>query len=96
VLLFELSPVADQGANSAALQMSDALGSIVMIGAGGVLFALLHQTQPGVVTFGAIFAAMAAAGLVAVWVATRVRPPRDSGSAPGAPPQTRHADSAAG
>jgi MFS family permease len=73
VLLLELSPLADQGRNSAALQMSDALGSIVLIGAGGVIFALLHESQPGMVTFGAIFAVMTAAGLLAVWVATRVR-----------------------
>lgn len=73
VLLLELSPLADQGTNSAALQMSDALGSIVLIGTGGVIFALLHESQPGYATFGAIFAVMTAAGLVAVWVATRVR-----------------------
>lgn len=72
VLLFELSPVADQGANSAAIQMADALGSVMLIGVGGVLFALLQQQQPGAVTFGTIFAVMTATGVVAVWVATRV------------------------
>lgn len=75
VLLFELSPVADQGANSAAIQIADALASIVMIGTGGVLFALLHGTQPGVVVFGSIFGVMVAGGLVAVAVATRVAAP---------------------
>lgn len=75
VLLFELSPVADQGANSAAIQMSDALGSIVMIGAAGVLYSLLRLAQPGLVTFGAIFALMTLAGVSAVWVASRVATP---------------------
>jgi MFS family permease len=79
VLLFELSPVADQGANSAALQMSDALGSVVMIGTGGVLFAVLHDTEPGIVTFGVIFAVMVLTGLFATWVASRVRTHRPSG-----------------
>ncbi|HET7327798.1 MAG TPA: MFS transporter [Nocardioidaceae bacterium] len=83
VLLFELSPVADQGANSAAIQMADALGSIVMIGAAGVLYAVLRLQHPGVVTFGAIFAMMTLAGIGAVWVATRVADPvRRSRGAP--------------
>lgn len=72
VLLFELSPVADQGANSAALQMSDAMGSVLWIGAGGVVFALLHQTRPDTVVFGLIFALMVIAAALAVFVATRV------------------------
>ena len=39
VLVLALSPVAEQGANSAALQLSDALGSILLIGAAGAVFA---------------------------------------------------------
>ena len=40
VLLFEFSPVEDRGANSAAIQMSDSLGGLLVIGAGGVIYAL--------------------------------------------------------
>lgn len=39
VLLFELSPPEDQGANSAALQVSDALGTVLCVGGAGVLLA---------------------------------------------------------
>lgn len=39
VLLFELSPPQDQGANSAALQVSDALGTVLCVGGAGVLLA---------------------------------------------------------
>ncbi len=39
VLLFQLSPPEDQGANSAALQVSDALGSVLCVGGAGVLLA---------------------------------------------------------
>jgi NAD/NADP transhydrogenase alpha subunit len=42
VLVLELSPVEEQGANAAALQVSDAFGSIVLIGAAGAIFAGLH------------------------------------------------------
>jgi MFS family permease len=39
ILLLSLTPAADRGVNSAALQISDAVGSAVCIGAGGVLVA---------------------------------------------------------
>jgi MFS family permease len=42
VLLLELSPIEDQGTNAAAMQVSDAFGSIVLIGAAGAIFAGLH------------------------------------------------------
>lgn len=42
VLLLEQSPPAEAGANSAALQVSDAVGSIVGVGAAGAVFAALH------------------------------------------------------
>ena len=41
VLVLELSPVAEQGVNASALQVSDALGSIIMIGTAGAVFAAL-------------------------------------------------------
>ena len=42
VLLLEASPAAEQGANAAALQVSDSLGSILMLGLAGAVFAGLH------------------------------------------------------
>ena len=42
VLLLEASPAAEQGANAASLQVSDSLGSIIMIGLAGAVFAGLH------------------------------------------------------
>ena len=77
VLLFELSPVEDQGANSASLQLSDALFSVVFIGVAGVIFGSSQQhagpTSPMV--FAQILAVMATLALVGAWAAGRVRPP---------------------
>jgi hypothetical protein len=76
VLVLEQSPIADQGANSAALQVSDALLSTIMIGVGGALFAALH-VRPGSDTpaFVAIYAVMLAVALLGAALATRVRTP---------------------
>jgi hypothetical protein len=77
VLLFELSPVEDQGANSASLQLSDALFSVVFIGLAGVIFGSSQQhagpTSPMV--FAQILAVMATLALIGAWAAGRVRPP---------------------
>ena len=43
VLVLCLSPSGEQGANSAAMQVSEAIGSIVLIGLGSAIFAGLHQ-----------------------------------------------------
>src|SRR4029077_13880879 len=43
VLVLELSPPAEQGAHARALQVSDAFGSIVLIGLAGAIFAGLHE-----------------------------------------------------
>jgi hypothetical protein len=76
VLLFELSPVEDQGANSASLQLSDALFSVVFIGLAGVIFGLSHDaigdTSPEV--YAQILSVMAALALFGAWAAGRVRP----------------------
>jgi hypothetical protein len=74
VLVLEQSPVADQGANSAAIQVSDALLSTVLIGAGGVIFAALHR-GPGLDkdVFLIINAVMLAVALLGVLLAPRVR-----------------------
>jgi hypothetical protein len=54
VLLLEASPAAEQGANSASLQVSDSLGSIVMLGIAGAVYAVLHGRGSDGVAFLAI------------------------------------------
>jgi MFS family permease len=74
VLVLELSPVEDQGANAAALQVSDAFGSIVLIGAAGAIFAGLHTAggdNSGV--FLLIFAVMTVVAVTGAVLAPRVR-----------------------
>jgi MFS family permease len=78
VLLFDLSPTEAQGTNSAALQISDSLGGLVVIGAGGVVYALWRHSWPATQVFGLIFAMCFAVMLLAVWVAFRVRPSEPS------------------
>jgi MFS family permease len=74
VLLFELSPPAEQGVNSAAMQIADVLLATLTIAAGGSLFAALH-TRPGrdAGVFVLIFLLMCGIGLVGTAVAPRVR-----------------------
>jgi MFS family permease len=75
VLLLELSAPAEHGANSAALQISDALGSVGFVGLGGVVYATLqHQAGQDGAAFLTIFAVMAALALLGTLVAPRVRP----------------------
>lgn len=74
VLLLELSPTADQGANSAALQMSDALGSVLMLGVGGLLFGVLHDAVGAVGTFAPIYVVMALLAVAGIALAGRLRP----------------------
>jgi MFS family permease len=73
VLLLDISPVEQQGVNTAAAQMSDSLGNVMFIGLGGVLFAFLHQNVDAVGTYLPIFGAMILIGLVALTVSARVR-----------------------
>jgi hypothetical protein len=48
VLVLQLSPEREQGANSAALQISDAVGSTICIGLGGVVLAAGRAADLGV------------------------------------------------
>ncbi len=75
VLLFELSPIEEQGANSASLQLSDALFSITFVGLAGVIFGSTHEAsgQTGPSVFAAILAVMVALALFGAWAAGRVR-----------------------
>ncbi|MFJ6846236.1 MFS transporter [Streptomyces griseoluteus] len=73
VLLLKLSAPAEAGANSAALQISDALSNVVLLAAAGAAFAALGST--GAEAFAAVFLPMAAVALVGAWVTTRLRTP---------------------
>ncbi|MFE0460972.1 MFS transporter [Kitasatospora sp. NPDC058965] len=82
VLMLKLSPPAAAGANSASLQMSDALGNVLLVGLAGVLFAALGGgsvagAAAGIGARGAfavIFAVMTGVALVGAALAGRVRP----------------------
>lgn len=73
VLLLDISPIEQQGVNTAAAQMSDSLGNVIFIGLGGVLFAFLHERVDAVATFLPIFVVMILVGLGALAASTRVR-----------------------
>lgn len=87
VLLLKLSAPEEAGANSAALQISDALANVVLLAAGGAAFAALgggavgaaHTAAEGAgashpVAFVVVFLPMACVALVGAWVATRLEP----------------------
>ncbi|MEU1278245.1 MFS transporter [Streptomyces sp. NPDC005805] len=91
VLLLKLSAPEEAGANSAALQISDALSNVLLLAAGGAAFAALggaalgaaaHGTATTAATashpaaFAAVFLPMAAVALAGAWVATRLRVPK--------------------
>ena len=79
VLLFELSAPSEQGANSAAVQLSDGLGSVLAIGMGGVVYAALLGTASGTALFGSVFAVMVVIAAAGVLAAGRVRPAVEGG-----------------
>jgi MFS family permease len=67
VLMLDLSPATNQGANSAALQISDMVGSIIGIAAVGamVTFLGLDRIRTAVTIGDAVLAAIAIAGMIA-------------------------------
>ncbi|MEU6575912.1 MFS transporter [Streptomyces sp. NPDC046805] len=83
VLLLRLSAPEEAGSNSAALQISDALSNIVLLGAAGAAFAALGGGTVTSVTasansshpaaFAVVFLPMAGVALVGAWVSRRVR-----------------------
>ncbi|GGT15100.1 MFS transporter [Streptomyces kurssanovii] len=86
VLLLKLSAPEEAGANSAALQISDALSNVLLLAAGGAAFAALgggavgagHAVTDGVsgthpAAFTAVFLPMAGVALAGAWVATRLK-----------------------
>lgn len=83
VLVLELSPVAEQGSNSASLQVSDALGSVLAIGTAGALYATLsvadgHSAFP-YLAVDAVMAVICVAGALAT---PRVRPATSGADTP--------------
>ncbi|MEU3915853.1 MULTISPECIES: MFS transporter [unclassified Streptomyces] len=88
VLLMRLSAPEEAGANSAALQISDAVANVVLLAAGGAAFAALgggavgagHALDAGggashPAAFLVVFLPMACVALVGAWVATRLHEP---------------------
>jgi len=76
VVVLALSPVAEQGLNSAALQLSDALGTILFVGVGGALFAGLHtENGSNTAAFLTIYLVMASLAAVGVTLAGRIAVP---------------------
>lgn len=71
VILFKLSPPSEAGANSAALQVSDALSSVVLVAAAGTVFAALGGAAGA---FTAVLLPMSVLALAGVAVAARLRP----------------------
>lgn len=75
VLLLGLSAAGEEGRNSAALQVSDALGSVLGIGAAGAVFAALHTTDGAdAPAYALIWAGCAVVGVAAGVVGRRARP----------------------
>ncbi len=72
VLALELSPVAEHGETSSALQLSDVLGGVLGVAAATALFAALHVPGDDAGLFGMIFFGLAVVGLVAVPAGQRI------------------------
>lgn len=85
VLVMQQSPTSDQGANAAALQISDSTQSVLFIGLGGTVLAAGGGEAAGSGTFLIIFVVMAAVGLFAALVAPRVASPSAATGATEAP-----------
>ncbi len=82
VLMLQLSPPRDQGANSAALQVSDSLFAAVTIGVGGALYALGLRHGDGDWALRLVDLLMIALAVAGVLLAGRVRGGRASDTAP--------------
>jgi MFS family permease len=75
ILVLELSPPKAQGVNSAALQISEAVSSILLIGTGGAIFAAYRTYEPhGATPFLLINAIMTSVLIAGAITANRVRP----------------------
>ncbi|MEV4438391.1 MFS transporter [Streptomyces sp. NPDC049577] len=74
VVLVRLSREGEEGANSAALQVSDALGSVVLVGLAGALFVGFGAEATPARAFGAVFAVASLCAAAGIWAGARQRP----------------------
>jgi predicted MFS family arabinose efflux permease len=79
LLTLRLSPVAEQGANSSALQVSESLATALTLAASGPAFALLVTARPAA-AYGACFALSVALALTAALLAGRIPADRRVGA----------------
>jgi MFS family permease len=73
VLLFDFSPPEERGANSAAIQMSDSLGGLLVIGVAGAVYAIWRDSVSQTALFSVIFGLAFVVMLASVYVGFRVR-----------------------
>lgn len=73
VLALELSPVAEHGEASSALQLSDVLGSVLGVAAATALFAARHVPGQDSGLFAVIFLGLAVVAMVAIPAGQRIR-----------------------
>ena len=73
LLVLGLSPAAEQGRNSAALQQSEAIAHSALLALAGALFAALHGTAPQL-AFALLFGVPAALMALGALLASRVAP----------------------
>jgi MFS family permease len=79
VLTLRLSPPGEEGRSSSALQVGDALGSLLGIGIAGALFSALHTPAfPDAGAYAAVWLVMGLVGLFAALASRRVRPAGDA------------------
>ncbi|HET7724866.1 MAG TPA: MFS transporter [Propionibacteriaceae bacterium] len=75
--VINLSEPLAQGRNNAALQVSDNLGSSVLVAVAGTIYAALHPSGDLALTYGTLLVAMVVAAVAGVAVSSRIGPLRD-------------------
>jgi hypothetical protein len=75
--VLSLSATLAQGRNNAALQVSDNLGSSVLVAVAGTIYAASHPSGNLTLTYGILMTAMAFAAVVGVVMSYRIGPLRD-------------------
>ena len=75
--VLSLSAPLAQGRNNAALQVSDNLGSSVLVAVAGTIYAAWHPSGNLMLTYGILMVAMAAAAVVGVAMSYRIGPLRN-------------------
>jgi MFS family permease len=78
VLTLRLSPAGEEGRSSSALQLGDALGSLLGIGVAGALFSAAHAQAAQAAPYVLVWSVLGLVGLTASLVARRVKPARDA------------------